>query len=41
MRSPETSLQAAAGFYDASHFAKVLRTRTDQTPLQMRRASRS
>lgn len=30
-----------AGFSDASHFAKVLRTRTGQTPLQMRRARHS
>ena len=29
-----------AGFSDASHFAKVLRSRTGQTPLQMRRARR-
>jgi AraC-like DNA-binding protein len=29
-----------AGFSDASHFAKVLRNRTGQTPLQMRRAKR-
>jgi len=28
-----------AGFSDASHFVKVLRSRTGQTPLQMRRAS--
>jgi AraC family transcriptional activator of tynA and feaB len=28
-----------AGFSDASHFVKVLRRRTGQTPLQMRRAS--
>ena len=28
-----------AGFSDASHFVKVLRNRTGQTPLQMRRAS--
>ena len=28
-----------AGFSDASHFVKVLRGRTGQTPLQMRRAS--
>ena len=30
-----------AGFSDASHFVKVLRRRTGQTPLQMRRASHS
>jgi AraC-like DNA-binding protein len=29
-----------AGFSDASHFVKALRSRTGQTPLQMRRASR-
>ena len=29
-----------AGFSDASHFVKVVRSRTGQTPLQMRRASR-
>jgi AraC-like DNA-binding protein len=29
-----------AGFSDASHFVKVLRSRTGQTPLQMRRAGR-
>ena len=28
-----------AGFSDASHFVKVLRSRTGQTPLEMRRAS--
>jgi len=28
-----------AGFSDATHFVKVLRSRTGQTPLQMRRAS--
>ena len=28
-----------AGFSDASHFVKVVRSRTGQTPLQMRRAS--
>jgi AraC-like DNA-binding protein len=28
-----------AGFSDASHFVKVLRSRTGQTPLQMRRAN--
>ena len=28
-----------AGFSDASHFVKALRSRTGQTPLQMRRAS--
>ncbi len=28
-----------AGFSDASHFVKVLRSRTGQTPLQMRRAT--
>ena len=28
-----------AGFSDASHFVKVLRSRTGQTPVQMRRAS--
>ena len=27
-----------AGFSDPSHFVKVLRSRTGQTPLQMRRA---
>jgi AraC-like DNA-binding protein len=30
-----------AGFSDASHFTKVLRRHTGQTPLQMRRASQA
>ena len=30
-----------AGFSDASHFVKVLRRRTGQTPLHMRRARRA
>lgn len=28
-----------AGFADASHFAKVMRARTGQTPLQLRKAT--